>query len=429
MPSDLKAHIDRISILRDKLQDLANKIRNEAGFKNTTEVIELIEMWGKVNDKINDLISVNFAIDIRQEDFDELTQNQKDVLERDLVKAKNIVKSLLRLEKQATALYESLKDFKPEKEEEEQEEKKQEQKKESTPKRTRVIEKPKVAAKPEKVAANVEEKAKKINTKKTEAVSSINSRIDDMGSVASSILMKSIEEMFDFKGGKIVADKNFVKQLNRLTIDVLDLLQKDPKFSGPVSQFVKRMTPISDAITDFQKSVNDIKVPAFETAKKIVIDEIIDKMLNNGLNQNFVQPLRDLIYQNVSGDGLSLSQARIQVKELAATTGKLGQYVEETAQQAVDSYSGAINTKLLETFDYDGLIMTGTLIDNSSSQCRFVIEELKGRITRENWPQVVAKVTKRAPLIEGTTFDNLPSHRLHWGCRHSFYPIIVKKSS
>ena len=269
--------------------------------------------------------------------------------------------------------------------------------------------------------------AKDIDKAKQKAIDELNKRIDTMGSTAYSILLKSIEDTFDFKGGKLVADKNFIKQLNKLTVDVLDLLQKDPKFTGPVSQFIKRMEPISEAIDGFQKSVNGVKVPGFETAKKIVIDEIVDKMLNNGLNQSFVQPLRDLIYQNVSGEGLSLSQARIQVKELAATNGKLGQYVEQTAVQAVDAYSGAINTKLLETFDYDALLMTGTLIDNSSKQCRYVLEELGGRITRENWPKVKEKAG--GSLIEGTTFDNLPTNRLHWGCRHSFYPIINKKTA
>lgn len=273
---------------------------------------------------------------------------------------------------------------------------------------------------------------KDIDEAKKKALAALQSRIDEMGKAAYDILLKAIEKDFDFKGGKFVVEKNFIKQLNKLTVDVLDLLQKEPKFSGAVSQFVKRMPAISEAISDFQQSVNDIKVPAFETAKKVVIDEIIDKMLDNGLNQHFVQPLRDLIYQNATG-GLSLTEARTQIKEYIQggkdVSGKLGRYVEQTAQQGVDSYSGRINTKLLETFNYDGLLVTGSLIDNSSPQCRFAINELGGKITRENWPQVVAHVGKNAPLKEGTTFDNLPDMKLHHGCRHNFYPIILKKTA
>lgn len=273
---------------------------------------------------------------------------------------------------------------------------------------------------------------KDIDKEKQKAIDALNANIDKMGKAAYDIMLIALEKDFDFKQGKIVADKNFIKQLNKLTVDVLDLLQKEPKFSGPVSQFVKRMPAISEAISEFQKEVNGIKVPAFETAKNIVIDEIIDKMLDNGLNTNFVQPLRDLIYRNVSG-GLSLSQARADIKEYIQggkdVSGKLGRYIDQTAQQATDSYSGTINAKLLQEFNYDALLVTGSLIDNSSPQCRFAINELGGKITRENWPQVVAHVGKNAPLIEGTTFDNLPANRLHWGCRHSFYPVMIKKTA
>lgn len=276
--------------------------------------------------------------------------------------------------------------------------------------------------------------AKDIEKAKQKAIDLLNSRIDEMGSAAYAIWLSEIEEAFDFEKGKIVGGKRFIKQLNKLTDSVLELLQTTPKFTGPVSQFVKRMPAISEAITDFQKATNNIKVPAFETAKNIVIDETIDKMLNNGLNQNFVIPLRNLIYQNVSGEGLSILKARVELSKYILggkdVSGKLGQYLEQTAIQAVDSYSGAINVKILENFDMDGLLITGSLIDNSSQQCRYAIEKLGGLITRENWHEVEAIGKKQSGWIEGTTFDNLPLNRLHWGCRHSFYPkIIIKKAA
>lgn len=271
----------------------------------------------------------------------------------------------------------------------------------------------------------------KIDKAKKKATDTITSNVDEMGQAAYSIMLSALEKYFDFKQGKIVADKNFVKQLNKLTVEVLDLLQADPKFTGPVSQFVKRLTPISEVITDFQQETNGIKVPSFEVAKKIVIDEIIDRMLDNGLNQNFVQPLRDLIYQNVTS-GLSLKDAKQNIKEYIKggkdESGKLGQYLEQTAQHGVESYSGAINTKLLQEFDYDGQLMTGSLIETSSPQCRYAIEKLDGKITRDNWPEL-KKIAEKHGLIPDTTFENLPLNKLHWNCRHNFFPIILKKTA
>lgn len=266
-----------------------------------------------------------------------------------------------------------------------------------------------------------------IDKAKKKAIDALKSHIDSMGNIAYEILLREIENTFTIQAGKIIPVKDFIKQLNRLTIKTLDLLQTEPKFTGPVSQFVKRMPAISDAITDFQKTTNNIKVPDFEIAKKVVIDEVIDKMLNNGLNQTFVQPLRDLIYRNATG-GLSLKEARVQVKQMSSENGRLGKYIDQTAQQATDAYAGAINTKLLETFDYDGLLMTGSLIDNSSPQCRYVIEELGGKLSREDWPKV-KEIAEKNGLIKGTTFDNLPINLMHFGCKHAFYPVILKKTA
>lgn len=275
--------------------------------------------------------------------------------------------------------------------------------------------------------------SKTIDKAKQKAIDELRAKLGQMNNAAIDIVFKAIENNFDFTGGKVQQTAAFIKQLNRMTLEILDLAQTTPKFTGPIGSFVKRLDSISDAITDFQKQTNNITVPDFVTAKKIVIDEVLDQMTNNGLNQGFVQPLRDLIHQAFTS-GLSLSDAKDQIKEYIKggrdITGKLGRYIEQTAQQSVDAYSGAINQKLLEQFSFDGLLITGSLIDNSSPQCRFAINELGGLITRENWPQVKAKATKKFPLIEGTTFDNLPITKLHWGCRHNFYPKkIIKKAA
>lgn len=272
--------------------------------------------------------------------------------------------------------------------------------------------------------------AKKIDEAKQAAIDALNAQLPNMESTSYDIILQIIDDTFDIKGGQIISDVDFVNKLNQLSANMLDLIQKAPEFKGPVSKFVKRMnTDVSGAIDRFQKEVNDITTPDFKNNKKVVIDEIIEQMLGNGLNAEFVQPIRDLIYQNVSS-GLSLKQIKQQLKEYIASgkdkSGKLGRYLDQTAQQAADSYSGTINKKLLETFKYNALLMTGTLIDTSSPQCQFVIDELGGKLKRSDWPAVLAHTTDKQPMIAGTTFDNLPVNRFHWGCRHSFYPIILE---
>lgn len=88
-----------------------------------------------------------------------------------------------------------------------------------------------------------------------------------------------------------------------------------------------------------------------------------------------------------------------------------------------------INMKILSEFDMNGLRVMNPLIDNSSPQCVYAKTELHSIITRENWHEVAAIGEKQSGWIKGTTFDNLPFNKLHWGCRHEFSPFIIKKSS
>ncbi len=222
-----------------------------------------------------------------------------------------------------------------------------------------------------------------IDKKKREIIQGFAETLNDMGAEAQRLVFEQIEEELHINGGKIVADSDFVQRLNKITASILKRLQTSPKFNGPVSKFIKQFSAISDSIGQFQKQTNGIKVPDFEATKKVIIDEITDAMVNRGLNSNFVQPLRDIIYRNATA-GLSLSQAKQDIKDFinggGDKSGKLKSYLEQTAMQGVDMYAGAINKKLMETFNFNAMLVTGTLIDNSAPQCVYAVDDLNGVI-------------------------------------------------
>ena len=85
-----------------------------------------------------------------------------------------------------------------------------------------------------------------------------------------------------------------------------------------------------------------------------------------------------------------------------------------------------VNKKLMDTFDYPYLQMSGSLISTSAPQCVKGINEFEGLISIETWKKVIEPLAKKHGLIEGTTFKNLPFNKLHWGCRHEFTPTMVK---
>jgi hypothetical protein len=201
-------------------------------------------------------------------------------------------------------------------------------------------------------------------------------------------------------------------------------------YNGAVTRYVKDLSALSDAIEGYQTAVSKIDWARANIGptQKIVVNEIVKAYTDAGLNAEFVQPLRDLLYQNTLA-GTSLKDAQKQIKEYVISgqdkSGKLKSYVTSTAQQAADSYTGAINKKLMDTFDYPYLIMSGSLIETSSPQCVEAIEGHKGVFGEKYFNETLKPIAVKNGLMKNTTFQNLPFNKLHWGCRHEFTPAMV----
>lgn len=249
--------------------------------------------------------------------------------------------------------------------------------------------------------------------------------------------MKAIEEWIDEKlnvsKGNFVVDEDTADTLNEFTSFFMRALLRQKIYEGALTKFVKSLPELSQTMRRYQEAANGISwARAFiAPTEKVIVNEIVDAYTDNGLNSQFVQPVRDLLYQNVVA-GTNVREAKETLKQYITggkdKSGKLDRYLTQTAQQAVDSYTGAVNKKLMQTFDYDYLQMSGSLIKTSSPQCRKGINSFEGVITREVWQELEDTAEKNG-LIEGTTFENLPFNKLHWGCRHEFTPTMSKNKN
>lgn len=254
--------------------------------------------------------------------------------------------------------------------------------------------------------------------------------IPDLEDFALEALYDWIDESLSVRKGLLEADDETISILNDFDNSFLRVINGMKAYKGAVSSLIKDLPKISNAIEQFQTSANGISWAEAEVdpVKKLVVNEIINAYTDNGLNRNFIQPLRDLLYQNIAA-GSSVKETKAILKDYVKSgeaPSKLSRYITQTSQQAVDSYSGAINKKLMDTFDYPYVQMSGSLIATSAPQCVKGINEYEGLIDRETWTKVIEPLAKKHGLIEGTTFKNLTFNKLHWGCRHEFTPTMVK---
>lgn len=276
-----------------------------------------------------------------------------------------------------------------------------------------------------------EEYIKKLEEYKRRAERSIIGEMPSIEKTAYQLLSDYVDDNMDTEGGRLVPNQNALRALARFSDEYLGAFTKSQVYSGTIGGYLKNFKSVSDLMVEFQKSQNiDVKQARLGAVQEIVMAEIIDQYDANGLNAHFVQPLREILYENITG-GMNKTEAMTRLREYIQSgkdqSGKLGRYLEQTAQQGVDSYTGAINTRIMQTFKIDTYIMSGSLIATSSKQCRYGIEKLGGIIERSDWPRL-KEIAEKDGLIEGTTFDNLPINKLHWGCRHEFTPVKLTQA-
>jgi hypothetical protein len=261
-----------------------------------------------------------------------------------------------------------------------------------------------------------------------------NSFVADMGAIegqAYDILDVWIDNTLEIKNGYFIGNAETTSLLNQFSDEYVRSLMQIGEYKGSVTSYLKDLDSTAGLMKEFQTSQGfDLSKANIGEAQNLVVNEIIDAYTENGLNAHFVQPLRDLLYQNVAGS-TRVQDAKAYLKSYVKggndKSGKLDRYITQTAQQGVDSYTGAINTKLMSAFNYNGLIISGSLIKTSSPQCRFAVDTYpNGEFTKKQFDNEIKPIALLNGLISGTTFKNLPFNKLHHGCRHEFTPVMIK---
>lgn len=267
-----------------------------------------------------------------------------------------------------------------------------------------------------------------------------NLAVDRWGNLASlekQLLDDSFEWLvnnLEIKKGEVTVDEDLSRLMDEFVKAVTDIANGNKNFGSRITSFLSDLKTIQKNNAAFHITTNnfDINVAGVTNVQKAVVEETIEQFLGNGLNAHFAQPLKDAVYRNLLG-GANMKQVKqvLQTYILSGEdqSGKLGRYLTQTAQQAVDSYTGAINQALVKEFKFTGYIISGSLIETSSEQCVYAVENsARGYLSFEEWEKVleIARNNKKAQLIEGTTIKNLPLNKLHWGCRHDFTPVIKK---
>ena len=109
----------------------------------------------------------------------------------------------------------------------------------------------------------------------------------------------------------------------------------------------------------------------------MAINEYLDRMNEFGLNTKFNQTIRELIYNNIRlGNSLSDINKIIDKNIAGKDKALFKKYYTQNTQIARTAYSSIINQEIVNKNKsrIKGFTITGTLIDNSSPQCKKFVE-------------------------------------------------------
>jgi hypothetical protein len=242
----------------------------------------------------------------------------------------------------------------------------------------------------------------------------VSSKLDEL---FKSILLEEV-----YAGIGISNDKRL--ELSEETIRIAKkTIQRMFKSDVYTSTYKDYLSDVNKAIEEREKFFKKQKftLPNISDKYKLAIDFYLEDLNEMGLNNRYNQKIRRAIFFAIQ-TGASIRDLTTSLDKLIKAD-SLGKYVKNTIQNIADAQSSVLNKSIVDKnkSKIKGFTMVGSLIDTSSEQCQLAVD--KGRkLSLEEWEKVIKFAQNRKQLDADYDVYDLPTKKLHYGCRHEFIP-------
>lgn len=251
---------------------------------------------------------------------------------------------------------------------------------------------------------------------------------DGITSTQSEIYNDLIKQLDKFATkGYMVYDREAIRMVNEMEGTIKRAINKTD-YRERVQDYLQNFDKIKQVNIQLQQSVNKINVaPALTNLQRGAQQQTVNNLLGAGLNTNFIQPIKDVIFQHVVA-GASVADTELAlrgvIKGNADRLGSLERYVTQMSRDSLHGYDGLIQQRVAAEFELNAWSYEGSLIKDSRPQCVRWVEKLNGVIPFDiiekeiNWAYSNGNGMK-----PDTTKDNFAVNRGGWGCRHGCFAI------
>lgn len=256
-----------------------------------------------------------------------------------------------------------------------------------------------------------------------------NFNIKDIEKLLLNEILRNVRKGLNTSNNKVTG---LTKSAGRMISDSIQALYDTNQYKNSLASLLSDVQGLGvSKIGVYSNSAMEVAISDLSEAQSIAYDSLLDSLNESGLNQRFNQPVRQLIYQNVR-DGASQSMLEKAIRSYVLTDNgsksDLNRYINSVSIQSADAYSSAIDQEVYNRYKtkITHIRVVGSLIETSSRQCRQAVIKYEREIPIDKLHEWIS-YAKDNGGSQTLNENNLSSLKAHYGCRHQFVPVILKK--
>lgn len=247
---------------------------------------------------------------------------------------------------------------------------------------------------------------------------------DGITSTQSDIYDELVKQLDKFATkGYMVYDREAIRMVNEMEGTIKRAINKTD-YRERVQDYLQNFDKIKQVNIQLQQSVNKINVaPALTNLQRGAQQQTVNNLLGAGLNTNFIQPIKDVIFQHVvSGASVADTELALRgvIKGNADRLGNLERYVTQMSRDSINGYDGMIQQRIAAEFDLNAYSYEGSLVSDSRKQCVRWVEKYNGVLPFDILEKEIDwAYSNGSGMVSGTTKDNFAINRGGYNCRHT----------
>lgn len=246
-------------------------------------------------------------------------------------------------------------------------------------------------------------------------------------------LLKEIE----IQGGKLLNNVSNLKLLGQLK-NKLQKIIISPEYKDAVNQFIESYNTIAALNMNYFKEFNQKFTPVktLPIIKQLAIESTINDLVGQGMIQNLVNPVTDILNTNITSGG-SYASLQNQLREHLLNTeeseGSLVKYTKQITTDAINQYHAQYHAAIAQDLQFNWGRYVGSLLTTSRQFCVLLIA--KEWVHKSELPLIIeghidgedCKLSKTTGLplgmIPGTDASNFKIRRGGYNCVHHYFEV------